>query len=190
MQLSNGYYVPSQGGNAFVENTGRPTSYDICSLTIMELLALNVKIGEELRKRKVMRTANNPTGDYAEHLFCRTFGWEPTHRPDQKGYDATKEGVRYQIKARRLPQHKSSRQLSPIRDLHERPFEILACVLFNAGFSVMRAALIPVDLVIKRARPVERTNSHKFILSDVVWDLEGVDDVTDKVAKAARNYYR
>lgn len=27
-------------------------------------------------RRGVIRSANNPTGDLAEHLFCKAFGWK------------------------------------------------------------------------------------------------------------------
>ena len=38
--------------------------------SVAELLALHVAIMEELRARNVLRSANNPTGDLAEYLFC------------------------------------------------------------------------------------------------------------------------
>ena len=31
---------------------------------------------EELRAREVVRSANNPTGDLAEYLFCVAFKWK------------------------------------------------------------------------------------------------------------------
>ena len=49
---------------------------DLKPLTISELLQAHSGILEELRGRGILRSANNPTGDYAEWLFCRAFGWE------------------------------------------------------------------------------------------------------------------
>jgi hypothetical protein len=43
--------------------------------SIAELLALHAAVSEELRERNVLRSANNPTGDLAEYLFCKAFGW-------------------------------------------------------------------------------------------------------------------
>jgi hypothetical protein len=37
-----------------------------------------------------------------------------------------------------------------------------------------------------RAKFVERSNSHRFLLRDEIWDAPGVCDVTDKLAAAAR----
>ncbi|MGA2687911.1 MAG: hypothetical protein ABSE85_07550 [Candidatus Korobacteraceae bacterium] len=42
----------------------------------------------------------------------------------------------------------------------------------------MRAAIIPRAVAVERASFVERTNSHRFILRDDVWDAPGVGDVT------------
>ncbi|WP_274875112.1 hypothetical protein [Sinorhizobium meliloti] len=49
-----------------------------------ELLKLHAAIMEELRNKNVLRSANNPTGDLAEYLFCAAFGCS---RPQtQKGF--------------------------------------------------------------------------------------------------------
>ena len=33
-------------------------------------------VGDELRTRGITRSSNNPTGDLAEDLFCKAFGWK------------------------------------------------------------------------------------------------------------------
>ena len=57
----------------------------------------------------------------------------------------------------------------------------LAGVVFSEDYSVLRAAIIPPEVVRKRARFVERTNSHKFVLRDDVWNTPGVRDVTPEL---------
>lgn len=149
---------------------------DLIPLTVSELLRTHSNILEELRERGILRSANNPTGDYAEWLFCRAFGWEQAAN-SVKGYDATDaEGTRFQIKGRRLHQHNTSRQLSAIRDL--AGFDVLAGVLFNAEFGVARASLIPSSVVRDRSTFSKHTNSHRFLLRDDIWDASGVQDVT------------
>jgi hypothetical protein len=59
-------------------------------------------------------------------------------------------------------------------------------VLFTKDYRISRAAIIPHAVVMERARFVERSNSHKFLLRDDVWDAPGVCDVTDKLTAAAR----
>ena len=148
-------------------------------LTTSALLSLHVEIGEELRSRGVVRSANNPTGDLAEHLFCTAFRW--TQAPNsERGYDAVDvNGTRYQIKGRRVNRRNKSRQLSAIRNLDECHFDILAGVLFDENYTVIRAALIPRSTVEAQAKYIAHTNSHKFMLRDEIWSRDEVKDVTD-----------
>lgn len=154
------------------------------SLSVAELLVLHAHIGEELRDRGVVRTANNPTGDLAEYLFCRAFGWKQAPN-SERGYDAEAEdGTRYQIKGRRIHRRNKSRQLSAIRDIEGGHFHILAGVLFDDDFNVTKAALVPVALVAEKSTFIARTNSNRFMLRDDIWTAPGVRDVTAEIAAA------
>nr|WP_321482592.1 hypothetical protein [uncultured Cohaesibacter sp.] len=157
---------------------------DLVQLTTAKLLALYAQIGEELRSRGIVRTANNPTGDLAEYLFCSAFGWTPAPN-SQQGYDATgPDGIRFQIKGRRVHRRNPSRQLSAIRDLAGGHFDMLAGVIFDDDFCVVRAALIPRSVVEAQSTYNAHTNSHIFVLRDDVWSALEVHDVTDEVAAA------
>lgn len=154
---------------------------DLTRITAPNLLVLHSQIMDELRTRGITRSANNPTGDLAEYLFCKAFGWKQESN-SKANLDATApDGTRYQIKGRRLTRRNNSRQLSAIRDLKGRHFDVLASVLFSENYDILRAALIPYTTVTRRSSFVNRTNSHKFILSDDVWDILGVRDVTKKL---------
>ena len=144
--------------------------------SISQLLALHAANMEELRLRGVLRSANNPTGDLAEYLFCTAFRWKQEGN-SAKGFDARDtRGKRYQIKGRRLHRRNKSRQMSAIRDFDG--FDVLAAVLFDDNYRVIRAALIPVDVVRKKSTYVAHTNSRKFLLRDEIWDIPDVVDVT------------
>lgn len=95
-----------------------------------------------------------------------------------RGAASTQDGKRYQIKGRRVTRFNKSRQLSALRDLGGGHFDFLAGVLFNEDYSVMRAALIPHAITMQQASFVKRTNSHRFLLRDSVWDAPDVNDVT------------
>jgi hypothetical protein len=151
---------------------------DISRLTSLELLALHAQLAEELRTRGITRSSNNPTGDLAEYLFCHAFGWEQAGNANANVDAIGHDGTRYQIKGRRVTRHNKSRQLSAIRDLGGAHFDFLAGVLFSEDYSVMRAAIIPRAVAVERASFVERTNSHRFLLRDDVWDAPDVRDVT------------
>ena len=123
---------------------------------MIDLLRLHVSALGELRRRGVLRTANVPTGDLAEHLFCGAFSWERAAN-SQKGFDASDGDRRFQIKGRRMDRPKASRQLS---------------------------AIIPSAVVQERLTFVQHTNSNRFMLSDSVWEDERVEDATAKLQQA------
>ena len=154
---------------------------DIAKLPAYDLLALHARIINELRSRGITRSANNTVGDLGEYLFCKAFNWEQAgnSKPNLDAVDS--EGNKYQIKARRLTHHNTSRQLSAIRDLHGNHFDMLAGVLFREDFGVLRAALVPREIVVNRARFQQSTNSYRFLLQDNVWDMPGVRNVTEEL---------
>lgn len=154
---------------------------DLASLTSVELLTSHTQIADELRKRGILRSSNNPTGDLAEYLFCKAFHWKQ-HNNSKCNVDATGEdGLRYQIKGRRPTRYNNSRQISAIRDIHGEHFDFLAGVIFSEEYLVERAAIIPHGVVRARAVFVVRSNSYKFFLSDDVWDAPDVRDVTTEL---------
>jgi hypothetical protein len=156
---------------------------EISQLSAMDLLQLHVGIMDELYRRGIIRSGNNPTGDLAEYMFCKAFDWTQANNANANIDAVAADGRRYQIQERRITPRGRSRQLGAIRDLAGGHFDFLAGILFAENYSVYRAALIPHAVVIQRAAFVTRTNSHKFILHDDVWSAPGVDDVTDRFAR-------
>lgn len=149
------------------------------------MLVLHARTMDELRARSIVRSANNPTGDLAEYLFCKAFQWTRIGNSNRNVDALDSVGKRYQIKGRRLTSHNGSRQLSAIRDLAGGNFDVLAGVLLSEDYSVLRAALIPYTVVVQRSTFVIRTNSHKFYLRDDVWNATGVKDVTKTLQAVA-----
>ena len=160
------------------ENPRRTADMNLTTLTAPELLALHATVADELRKRGITRSANNPVGDLAEYLFCKAFGWKQAGNSHANVDAIGSDGTRYQIKGHRITRLNRSRQLSAIRDLGGGHFDFIAAALFNQDFTVMRAALIPHSIAVEGSTFVERTNSHKFLLRDDVWHSPGVQDVT------------
>lgn len=164
---------------------------DVASLSVIELLKMHGAVLDELRRREVVRSANNPVSDLAELLFCRAYPDWKRENNSASGHDAVDpSGIRYQIKARRLHRHNKSRQLSAIRNLPQDPFDFLGGILFDENFAVMRAALIPLADVKERSTHVAHTNSWRFLLRDEIWDRPGVKDVTDAIRTAAASLTR
>lgn len=151
------------------------------------LLALYSAIVEELHGRGLVRSTNNPVGDYAEYLTARAFGLSLAGN-SSIGYDAVSDdGIRYQVKSRRLTPRNSSRQLSAVRGLEPGadPFDLLVGILFSPDFEVLRAALVPLDVVRQLAVRNDYVNAWRLMLRDSVWAMPGVEDVTDRIRAAA-----
>lgn len=108
----------------------------ISKLTPTELLAMHADITEELRKRGIVRSSNNPTADVAELLFCRAFRWQQAGNSNRAADATCAEGKLYQIKARRLTAPKTSRELGALRNLPAGGFHFLAAVLFESNYTV------------------------------------------------------
>ena len=158
-----------------------PCSLDLGKLTAPELLALHARLADTLRERGITRTSNNPTGDLAEHLFCKAFEWQQENNSKAHFDAVAANGDKYQIKGRRITRHNKSRQLGAIRNFEDQGFSFLAGVLFNEDYTVLRAAIIPFAVVKEQAKFIAHTNSHKFMLNEDVWKAERVEDVTDRL---------
>jgi hypothetical protein len=152
---------------------------------VRDLLKLHGAVLDELRRREVVRTSNSPVGDYAELLFATAFGWELANS-SAAGHDATdKDGLRYQIKSRRLTKHNGSRQLSFLRRLPEKKFDFLAAALFDGACEVQRAIILPHDGLEARCRFSKHANGWLFRLEDSCWDMTGARDVTNEIRAVA-----
>jgi hypothetical protein len=149
------------------------------------LLRLHYRVLDELKARGIIRSANAPIGEFAELLFCEAFGWTRAEKNSNAGFDAIdQEGQRIQIKARRIV-GLASRQLGSLRNLQRRPFDRLAAVLFSKDLEIIRAAIIPFDVVRAASVYAAHTNSFRFMLEDKVWNMPGVQDVTVQVRLGA-----
>ena len=163
----------SRHNNAMTDLTDNPPS---------ELLSLYADILAELRRQGILRTGNNPAGDWAEFLFREAFGWKLAPN-SEKGFDATDStGIRYQIKSRRIYLRNTSRELSAIKSLND--FDVLAGVLFDERYRVIRAAMVPVSVVEGLAKPDDK-KGYRFFLRDDVWKHPNVEDVTTKLREIA-----
>lgn len=158
---------------------------DLKSLPAGTLLRLSALVIEELRRRELVRSSNNPVADFAELLAARALSLTLVGK-SSAGHDAVDaSGARYQVKGRRITAHNPSRQLSFIRGLPEKPFDFIVGILFDADFSVKRACVIPFDVVQRRAVFVPKVNGHRFLLRDDVWTENTVRDLTSEIADAA-----
>ena len=133
---------------------------DLRGLSIKELLQYQSSIIDELKRRKVVRTKNNPLGDYAEWLVAKGLGLELAAN-SSAGYDGTdSEGVKVQVKGRRITPENNSRQLSAIRKYDEKDFDQLAAIIFDQDYEIIEALLIPHEIVGEYASYRKHVNAH------------------------------
>lgn len=130
----------------------------------------------ELRRRKICRSENIPTGDLAEYLSCQALSLTLTTN-SSKGFDAIDaEGKRYQIKGRRVTVGNKSRQLSAIREIDAAHFDYVLAVFFDSEFRVYFAYRFTAAACISHARFVPRTNSFRlFANEDIIQRVDTVD---------------
>ena len=151
---------------------------DWSALGERELLKAYCSLMTELRQRGVVRSSNNPVADYTETLVSEALGLS-LGSPSQAGYDAVDaRGLRYQIKGRRLTSHNKSTQLSALRNLGQKPFDVLAAVAFSEDLSIAYGALVPVDVVGDLSRYSQHSNSHIFMFRQNVLSHPKVTDIT------------
>ncbi len=150
------------------------------NLEIKELLQLQAAVTDELKAREVVRTKNNPLGDYTEWLVANALGLE-LQSNSKTGYDGiSKSGLRVQIKGRRITPENKSRQLSAIRKYDEKDFDELAAVIFNEHFEVIDAVLIPHEVVGEYASYREHVNAHILILKGPILNDPRVNSIKHK----------
>jgi hypothetical protein len=153
---------------------------EIGSVKLDQLFQTYAQILEELRNRNIIRTSNNPVGDYAEWLVINKFGL--TMAPNStSGYDATdSSGLKFQIKGRRLTSHDHSRQLGAIRNLENQNFDYLIAVFFNEEFEIQQVLKLPHEVIHKYAGYSEHVHAHILVIGGNVLDDVLVQDITSQ----------
>jgi hypothetical protein len=116
----------------------------------------------ELRDRSLVRSSNNPVADIAERLVAEELGLTLAAAVAQ-GYDAVdSDGLRYQIKSRRLTAQNRSRQLGVVRKLDENEFDFLIAVMFDEDLALLEMWQIPHSVVTDFGKWVPTVNGHRI----------------------------
>lgn len=155
---------------------------DVTHHSTEDLLRLHGAITKELHHRKVLRTRNNPVGDYTEWLVANRLHLDLSTN-SMKGYDAVdSSGVRYQIKGRKTSATNSSRQLSVIRDLDTRPFDVLIAVVFDEDWAVISGFHIPYSAVLRLAKPSAHQNGHLLHARPSLLNQPDITDLRERLS--------
>lgn len=151
---------------------------ELVSMSETQLLAKHSAVLAELKRRNILRSKNNPTGDYVEWLVSTRLQLTLENN-SAKGFDAKDAaGLRYQIKARRVTPENHSTQLGVIRNQAGNDFDVLLAVLFDAEWKVVRAAMVPHGVVASIASCRPHVNGHVMRLNQALTCVPGVSEVT------------
>jgi len=133
---------------------------DLSALSVRDLLTLSANAIAELRARKIVRTGNNPIGDYTEWLVSSALNLSLSEN-SAAGFDALSEkDERFQIKGRRITSSNPSRQLSAIRNLEAKDFDYLVAVVFDEAYEILDAVQVPHEVVLEHAAFRQHVNAH------------------------------
>ncbi|MCK4951085.1 MAG: hypothetical protein KAS48_04645 [Gammaproteobacteria bacterium] len=145
--------------------------------SVKELLQLQSQVINELKRRKIVRTKNNPLGDYTEWLVAKGLGLELATN-SAAGYDGIdSEGIKIQIKGRRVTPENKSRQLGAIRKLEEKDFDQLAAIIFDENYEIIDALLIPHKIIAEYAKYRNHVNAHIMHLKGAILTDPRVRDI-------------
>jgi hypothetical protein len=149
------------------------------SMTEVELLQTHGAVIDELMRRGVVRTRNNPIGDYTEWLVCKHLALEMQGN-SQAAFDAIDDSeIRYQIKGRQSEAKKV--QFSAIRNFDQQGFDFVIAVVFNKDYSIRFAAKLTHAAVADHSTYREHTNAHILILDESSLSSDGVGDITGEL---------
>ena len=158
-------------------------SSDLRAYSSLELLTQYSRVMEALKSRKIIRTNNNPVGDYSESLAAGALGLT-LEKGSQKSFDAIdNHGIKFQIKGRRLIRPNDSKQLSIVRNLFDDGFDFLIGILFDWDFTVLEAYKIPLQTIKDHAWPNKHQNGHTVWLKDPLISQDGVQDIQKVIRK-------
>jgi hypothetical protein len=148
---------------------------------VSDLLGIYGQVLEELREREVIRSANAPTGDYAEWLVQRALGGK-LQPSSNKSADLIVRKKRIQIKSRILsdPEKSGERQLSSFRSWD---FDDAVIVLFDRRYGVRRATRIEVTKLEAAGKDDRWVSGTRVIARDAL--LDHGRDITEKLREAA-----
>lgn len=152
------------------------------NLEIKKLLLEQSAVIDKLKELKVVRTTNNPLGDYTEWLVGEVLGLV-LETNSKAGFDGIYkiDGRKVQIKGRRITPENQSRQLSAIRNYDKKDFDELAAVIFNKDFEVIEAVLIPHEVIKQYASHRKHVNAHILILKGPILSDPRVKSFKDKL---------
>lgn len=148
---------------------------NLSAMSEVELLRTHGAVIDELMRRKVVRTRNNPIGDYTEWLVCNSLQLEIQNSSKASFDGIDSSGTRYQIKGRRSKS--KNVQFSAIRNFHQNGFDFLIAVAFNEEYSIRFALKLTHSAVERYSKYRPHVNAHILMLDEAAINSEGIENI-------------
>ena len=164
---------------------------DLPARSVASLLAGYAAALAELKRRGVVRTDNAPAGDYAEWLVAKAVGGTIASSTSEKSWDIVAPGYGLlQVKCRLVstPVKSGQLQTSPFRSWD---FDLAAFVMLSGqDYSVVRAALVPVDAVRAAGQRRDHVGGWVIQMRSSLLEADGAEDITQRLRCAAMERLR
>jgi hypothetical protein len=147
---------------------------DLSKLTNRELLDVWTGSLEELYRRGVVRTYNNPIGDIAEALVARHYGGTRAAF-DNPAWDVAVGDELIQVKACRRSTPTTKLGFSPLR--HREGYSAVVLVVFTADMRVEQAWRVPREVANELASGVPHVNGWRIGLGAKITSHPGVEQI-------------
>jgi len=142
----------------------------LAETSVRDLLKQRAIIDAELRRRKILRSSNNPIADIAEELVAQHYNGRRAIAT-QAGWDVkTPAGEKLQVKAMRNAGYQRT-SLSAIRS---QDYDAVVVVIFNEDFNLLSALYIPRAVIEANVAHNSHVNGRIVRLSKRFMSLPGI----------------
>lgn len=159
------------------------SSVRVEDLSVFDLIRIHRQALYELRNRGVIRTLNQPQGEWAETLVKVAYGGQLAPM-SEKGYDVmTPDGTRLQVKARALDYPKIGSNITSV--FRSREFDAMVVVLLHrSDLRVAKAAELSLETVCANARYRKHVNGWVLVPNEALMS-QGIDK-TEELREAVQ----
>ncbi len=140
------------------------TDFDVEGMSVRDLIRLHRETLHELHRREVVRTWNQPQGEWAELIVAAAYDGKIAENASEEAWDVkTKTGRRIQVKARVI--QKASDTFSPFR--HDGFDTFVAVILDTEDLSVAEGWKMSKKRAWENSRHVESLNGRHITVAQV-----------------------
>ena len=132
---------------------------ELTNMSPKELLILHGQILDELKKRGIAKTRNQPISEYSKWLVRNKLQLKDVQNPNEKYDGIDKDGYKYLVRSRQIIDNRPVR-FSVIRNIEDRNFDFLVVVTFDKNCEITESYIIPIDFLLEEVEYNEHQNGY------------------------------